>query len=45
MTRKTDSSSTNAVPRRGWATPRVRRLRTSAAENGVGDTIDAEGMS
>jgi hypothetical protein len=47
MTRKNETSPAAArtASRRDWAQPRMRRLKTSAAELGVGDTIDAEGMS
>jgi hypothetical protein len=47
MTRKNDASpaTSRAAPRSAWAQPRMRRLKTSAAELGVGDTVDSEGMS
>ena len=31
--------------RLAWTAPRMRRLTTSSAEFGAGDTTDAEGMS
>jgi hypothetical protein len=34
-----------AAPRRAWTAPQMRRLATSSAALGVGDTGDAEGMS
>ena len=47
MTRKNETSSATprTAARRDWAKPRMRRLKTTAAEFGVGDTLDAEGLS